>query len=296
LPTGSEPSSSITSIASSGDVLAQTYDALGRLTSVSRSGISITTFTYNADGTAASRSDRAPDNTTYTSTNTYTNLGQLASATLPGGFGSAAYTWGLDGNLTTRTWGSAITGTYRYDGAKRPISLTIHRAGQGADDTLTRTYDLAGNALSESRTFGGVTGLAGASTQSLVYDDAGRLTESYFGPSDNKVKRRLYEYDANSNRTKASESGIDFYYFYDATDELTRKSPTSDPNGSGSVGFSYDSLGQMTTSQPSGPDSSVITATTYGYDPAGRLASINAGQANAVTFALDAWGATPARR
>jgi RHS repeat-associated protein len=284
-----------TSISVSGtstDVLTETYDAVARLTSISRSGNAITTFTYNADGTAASRVDRDGAGVTRTNTFTYTTMGQLAAATLPSGYGSTAYGWKLDGTLASRNWGStSIAGTYLYDGAKRPISLSIHRNGQGADDVLTRTYDVVGNATSESQILGGVTttaGLAGSGTQTFLYDAARRLIEGYFGPSGNKVQRRTYTYDADSNRTSVTEAGITFYYFYDATDALIKKGPNSD--GTGASAFVYDSLGQLTTSQPSAPGSGSISPTTYTYDPAGHLVSIAATGSPTVSFSSDALG------
>jgi hypothetical protein len=39
-----------------------------------------------------------------------------------------------------------------YDGAKRPVSLSIGRTGQSSNDTIGRTYDLDGNVASETQT------------------------------------------------------------------------------------------------------------------------------------------------
>jgi hypothetical protein len=80
----------------------------------------------DSDGTAATRTD----NNNYSYTFAYTALGQLASSTLPNTEGTASYAWGLDGNMTARTWGSsAIAGTYLYDAAKRPVGLYIRLGG-----------------------------------------------------------------------------------------------------------------------------------------------------------------------
>jgi YD repeat-containing protein len=88
------------------------YDPTGRLLSISRGASTLTSYTYNPDGSAASRTD----NGVATSTFTYTTLGQLASASLPGSTG-ASFTWALDGSLAARTWGQpqvapVISGTY----------------------------------------------------------------------------------------------------------------------------------------------------------------------------------------
>jgi hypothetical protein len=127
------------------DTITETYDSLGRLTDLARSGSTLTHFVYNADGTASSRTDRV-GSSSLTSNFSYTDLGQLASASLPSGYGGAAsYTWGLDGVIASRTWGSYISATYAYDLAKRPVGLTLSRSGAGVTDTWTRTYDAASN-------------------------------------------------------------------------------------------------------------------------------------------------------
>jgi RHS repeat-associated protein len=139
------------------------------------------------------------------------------------------------------------------------------------------------------QTLAGVTGLAGSSTQTFVYDAANRLTESYFGPSDARQQPRAYSYDPDGNRTSVTESGVSFYYWYDRTDALLTKSPTTDQNGAGHFDFAYDALGNLTSSAPSGPGSSTLRPTTYTYDAPGHLLSITAdGTKTAVT--LDALG------
>jgi YD repeat-containing protein len=168
--------------------------------------------------------------------------------------------------MASRTWGSNITGTYAYDGAKRPASLSIKFAGSAAG-TLSRTYDLAGNVLSETQTLvrSGGTGtnatLAYSQTQFYIYDAANRVTASSFDGS--IPEARTYTYDADGNRTAVSEAGVTFYYAYDATDELIWKGPAA--GGSGSSAFGYDALGNLRSSQPCGPDSGSLKPTTYTY-------------------------------
>ena len=169
---------------------------------------------------------------------TYTALGQLASASMGTGL-YADYTWGLDGNLVSRTWASnsasnptssALVASYSYDGAKRPIGISLVRRNAAAD-SISRTYDRLGNVTAETQTFAGVTGagtiaLAGAGTQSFTYDAANRVTGSSLTVgSTNEI--RYYTYDPDSNRTRATENGVSFFYFYDATDALAVKSPTN---------------------------------------------------------------------
>ena len=268
------------------------------MTSISRSGQAITSFNYNADGTAHDRTDRDPNGTTRQTTFTYTALGQLASATLPDSEGTATYTWRLDGSMATRTWGGSISGTYSYDTAKRPTGLTI-KFGQTDAGTIARAYDRAGNATRETQTLSGVSttlGLAGATTQVFEYDAGGRLTDSHFAadpddPNSPALAPRTYTYDLDSNRTSVSESGVRFDYTYDVTDELIARSEhDADPANTGS--FSFDGLGQMLTNQPSDQAAqATLVATSYEYDPAGHLTLIDTGSpATAVRFRIDALG------
>jgi RHS repeat-associated protein len=277
-----------TQIATSGtssDTLSGAYDPTGRLYSISRGGATLTSYAYNADGTASSRTD----NGSATSTFGYTTLGQLRTAGLPGST-SASFTWALDGTMAARTWGTYISGAYAYDGAKRPTGLTISRSGAATSDTIARTYDVVGNVTSESQVLGGVTGagktvLAGSQTQSFIYDAAGRLTNSVFSGS--ITEARTYVYDADGNRTSVTEAGVTTYYAYDRTDGILWKGPNQ--NGSGSSTFVYDSLGQLVSSYPSVPDASGTVPTTYAYDPAGHLTQITAG-GHVSAFGIDALG------
>jgi RHS repeat-associated protein len=53
--------------------------------------------------------------------------------------------------------------------------------------------------------------------------------------------------------------------------------------------FTYDSLGQLTGSQPSSPDSATLVPTSYEYDPAGHLTGITASGVT-TSFSIDALG------
>ncbi len=91
----------------------------------------------------------------------------------------------------------------------------------------------------------------------------------------------------NPQTGRLSRSRLDFYYAYDATDELEWKGPNQ--NGSGSSAFTYDSLGQLLTSQPTLPGLGTLHPTTYAYDPAGHLTSISADGVT-TSFLIDALG------
>jgi RHS repeat-associated protein len=119
------------------------------------------------------------------------------------------------------------------------------------------------------------------------------VTSSYFGPTGAPSETRAYTYDADSNRTEVTESGVPFYYFYDATDALITKNSTdtapSAPTSCTTLGFCYDAFGDLTTSSPGAPDSNILVPTTYTYDAGGHLLTIADGNpAHTVVFVLDA--------
>ena len=101
--------------------------------------------------------------------------------------------------------------SFTYDGAKRPASLSVTGAS-GYSATIARTYDLAGNAISETQILTGLNhaGLAQSSTDTFTYDAANRLLTSNFGTPSSPDHARIYIYDADSNRTSVTESGVSF--------------------------------------------------------------------------------------
>jgi hypothetical protein len=79
--------------------------------------------------------------------------------------------WRLDGLLRTKSWPSSDTATLASDPAKRPIALSFGSAG-----SLSPGLRRDGNVTSEGRTLTGVSGHAGAGTQSFTYDALNRVT------------------------------------------------------------------------------------------------------------------------
>jgi RHS repeat-associated protein len=137
--------------------------------------------------------------------------------------------------------------------------------------------------------------LAGSGTETFSYDAANRLVASGFGAPGAQSETRTYTYDPDSNRTQVVESGVTFYYTFDATDALVTRSTSANPNLTGTTcsqrGFCYDAFGDLVTSTPSAQDSSILIPTTYTLDPAGHLTAISDGtSADAVSFTLDALG------
>jgi len=185
--------------------------------------------------------------------------------------GSATTTYRLDGLLATRASPNGETLTLAYDAARRPLTATL-----AAGNTISQTYDRVGNVTTEGRSFSGITGDPGSGTNTFSYDPLRRLTaESGLSAS------RSYQYDLDGNRTRKVEGGTTIDYTYDRTDQLI----TQTIAGVGTA-FSYDPYGNLTQA-----GNSVSAVTTYTFDTASHLATINApGTAQDVALTLDALG------
>jgi YD repeat-containing protein len=169
--------------------------------------------------------------------------------------GTATATYRLDGLLGTRTTPNGEAMTLAYDTAKRPVTATLANAS-----TISQTYDRTGNVTAEARALAGVAGDPGANTNSFSYDPLRRLT-SETGLS----ASRSYQYDLDGNRTRKVEGATTIDYTYDRTDQLNKQRIS----GLDTVA-SYDAYGDLTQS-----GTSISAVTTYGYDTASHLKSIN---------------------
>ena len=192
---------------------------------------------------------------------------------------AATFAYRLDGLYDTRAWsGTNAAGAFSYDGAKRPTQLAISGSGV-ASATLTQSYDRAGNVASEGRTFTGISGNAGANTQTFSNDELNRVTQAVL----NSVST-TYTYDPDGNRLTSAVGGTTTSYVYDATDQLISKQV-----GAGTiVASNYDPYGNVVTNA----ESYAFGVTAYSYDLGDRLTALTppAGQAAAATYTLDALG------
>ncbi|MEK6719843.1 MAG: RHS repeat-associated core domain-containing protein [Chloroflexota bacterium] len=196
--------------ASAADALSFGFDLLGRETTVSRSGAPITTSTYNPDGSVATRKDHAISSTA--ATFGYDLRGNLVSVTSPLTAGATTFSWRLDGLLDARSWPTGTnSGTFAYDGAKRPIGLS-EKQGAATLAFFGRTYDRGGTVTSETQALTGITGDAGGGTQTFSYDPLDRVTQATIGAT-----TKSYAYDADSNRVSQTENGVVATFAFDRT-------------------------------------------------------------------------------
>jgi RHS repeat-associated protein len=254
------------------DSLTFTYDGLGHPDQVLRGSTVLTDYTWNPDGTLASR----VDGTSGTSSFTADWAGRLATMSAPLWSGSLTWAYRLDGLPDWRSWpsGSAGAATYAYDGAKRPTSVT--KAGTAAA-TFSQAYDRDGNVTAEGRTLAGVSGDAGTGSQAFAYDGLSRVTGST-----GLAATYGYGYDRDGNRTSASVGGATTTYAYDRTGILRTRL-----DGGTTTYYAADGYGNLTSNAHA-----VNQVTTNAYDLGDRLTAVTLpGGGNTTTsFTFDALG------
>ena len=233
------------------------YDDLGRLSQKKEYSTSkVLSYTYDAAGRIASMTDPNGQTTSYT----YTDAGRLASLSAPGG-----KVWNFQynslGQRTQYTHPNGIRTEYGYDTRHRLTSI-IHRntANNAVLDSFTFTLDAGGNITrvahaDSSRwdyTYDGRDRIAGAERR----DPSGQLLHSY-----------TYTHDAANNvtqRTKytASSATTDTWVFaYNDANEQTGMTL----NGGTAETRTYDGWGRL-ASRAQGS-----YAASYGYRYGGRL-------------------------
>ncbi len=241
------------------------YDALGRTTSLTDPRGGVTTTSYTPGGRVASVTDPAGLTTSYgydlagrratvsapggrVTTTVFNNESQPVTVTSPGGL-VVAYTYDAAGRVLTSTDPAGVVTVNSYT-----LRGELHTHKVGDEGAVTYVYNPEGTVASVTDALGHLT--------SFGYDERGNLT----------------------SRTNAL-GGVDSWV-YDAANQLVS---SSDPLGRVSA-FGYDAAGRVaSTTDPSGtfanntynPDGTLATritaagTTTYTYDSAGRVTSID---------------------
>jgi RHS repeat-associated protein len=194
-----------------------------------------------------------------------------------------AYTYDALGNRTSLRKRDGVTLTYAYDGMNRLTQKNVPASATGAAGySVFYGYEVRG--LQLYARFGSASG-PGVSS---VYDGFGRLTASTTN-MDGTSRRLSSEYDDGSRRTVLWDNGVSYSgaYYYDGASRLTQY-----VEGFSAVAlrYGYDAAGRR-ASLGLGAGSVASTAS-YSYDAAGRLASLShdlAGTASdqSLTFAYN---------
>ena len=219
------------------------------------------TFTYDAAGNLATKTNPRAKTTTYA----YDNLSRLTSETDPLGY-VRSYAYDAASRLTSRTDPKSQVIAYGYNNRDE---LTLIDYPTGTDTTFA--YNDSGARTSMVDATG---------TTSYAYDNLYRLTSVTF-PGSRVVS---YGYDDASRRTSVAYPGGvgSVVYGYDNVDRLAS---VTDWNGN-AISYAYDDSGRMTSKTlPSG----TAIVSTYSYDNADRLTNIAHVKSGSTTIASVAY-------
>jgi len=234
-----------------------TYDNWGRVTAVTAPDNTQTTMTYDLNGNVLTVTDAD----SHTVTNVYDADNRLVQTTNGRGdvvkyiYDGTDYLTGAPqkGLLSSKTDGNNHTTYYTYTARNEPFQ-SIYSDGTGE----TVTYDANGNTLTRTKADGKVIHYA--------YDADNRLTDITY-PT---LHATHFDYDADGRKTHMSDAVGDTYWTYGDGVHLTQQG-----SNRGSVFYSYDGDGRRKTMVAPGINPSVPSAPyTYGYDPAGRMTSL----------------------
>jgi RHS repeat-associated protein len=236
------------------------YDALDRVDRYTNQVLGKTIeYAYGSDrqkvhrpsgtGLVVSRSDGDGG----TQEHTYDLLGRLLTIKSPDG-NVFHYEYDALDRVTRRVLPPAIVSEYRYDVLGNVAQITHKKATGEIIESLTYSYDPAGNRLSETN-FANQTVL-------FEYDALGRLQRE----SRPDGSQFFYAYDAEQNRTRVTINGQVQSYEYDVLDRLTRFIPAT-----GDVAtYAYDANGNLLIEQRS-----PTSISRYSYDSQNRVKTID---------------------
>lgn len=251
-----------------GESVTSTYDALGRVETVTDADGGVTRYEYDLLGNRTAVIDAKQQRTSFA----YNDLGQLERITDPRGR-STVLTYDRAGQVATRTDRNGRLTRYVYDAADRLTGLDFASTGPGLDET--RTYD----------DFGDLVSIGNAHvTYTLTYDQLHRLKSKTDSRSGEDIEWR---YDAVGNvieREGYDES--DTTLTYDSTNRLVAM---SNPDYLGAT-YHYDGAGRLVDRIFSNG-----ARTTLSWDADGRLTEVvqlaaGGSQLSRERYCLDAVG------
>jgi RHS repeat-associated protein len=182
--------------------MAYTYDAAGRLETVTDPATKVYRYTYDRNGNRASLEHPNGAITSYT----YDSLNRLSRLTTQRwteGIQDYAFTLGATGNRTQIQEADGIIRSFAYDALYRLTRETVSAGGAQVYER-TFTYAAVGNRLTQT------TSGQGASSVTYSYDDRDRLLAE---------NATAYSYDAAGNLTAKSGEAT---YAWDSENRLSR--------------------------------------------------------------------------
>ncbi|MBR7826249.1 hypothetical protein KDK95_08050 [Actinospica sp. MGRD01-02] len=244
------------------------YDDFGQQVSYTDANNETTTYSYNLDGQAITRT------TPYdTSTVTYSPGGQ-ATKEVDSLAGTFTATYNADGALLTQTYPDATLATYSIDPSGTATQLTYSNSNwassitdsitanstgdwtteSGLNDTKSYTYDKADRLVSTADTNAG-----SCTTRDYTYDaDTNRTSLTTYAAASSGACQTTtastaesYTYDAADRLESTTESGTTSTYAYDTQGDVTT-TPSADAGGSGDLTATYYANGLVDTQTQAG--------------------------------------------
>jgi RHS repeat-associated protein len=255
------------------------YDNAGQLLVVQRAyqtplAQDYAAYTYTPNGQRETLTD-ANGNTSRMSYDGHDRLVQLnfPSRTSPGSWSDTdyeAYDYDLNGNPTYLRKRDAQVISYSFDDLNR---LSLKNVPGSSKDVY---YDYDARGLQTEALFGSGYGIT------TTYDGFGRL-ETSLNTTAGTSRLLTYTHDVDGNRDSLTfPDNVQFTFEFDGLD---RMNGIVDNNSTTIAALSYDAAGRRKTLTGG-------VTSTYGFDPIGRLASLNhnlAGTAQDVTYTYSAY-------
>jgi YD repeat-containing protein len=248
-----------------------TYDGLNRITSrtadANASEKQVVTYTYLAGGQVASETDGLGHTTKYSydQANRVVSRAEENVKRADGGIEDSSvltttYKYDHDGNLTSELDPGHISQIYQYDALNRQIKTTLVHPDGSSERIDEKTYDLAGNVLTDTDLHG--------DTTAFGYDGLYRLVQTQLPSSIGHVLS--YGYDLLGHKTLETDAnGVQTTYAYDKAYRLTTVISAAQSLKS-QVAYGYDKNGNR-TSEVDSTGGATSYSVDYTYDLLNRL-------------------------
>jgi hypothetical protein len=237
------------------------YNTLGQLESYTDADGNVAKFKYagpEEDGLLeeiSDSSDGGESNQKYTYSTTTKQLEKLVDSAA----GTFTASYDTEGKLVSETYPNGMCANYVYNSVSEETHIEYTKTSscsgtEGVWLSETKVPSISGEVMSKASTL---------ASEEYSYDTLGRLTEVHETPTGEYCKTRLYEYDAESNRTKltkyepnskkecGTEGGTVEKHTYDEANRLTDGEIT------------YDSLGNVTKLPSSDAEGHALESTFY---------------------------------
>jgi RHS repeat-associated protein len=271
-----------------GDTTTYAYDAADRVTQTTYDNGQSQTTGYNQDGTISSEYDPAAGHISYG----YNILGkqnyQNTYPLISGGLGGTlSMTYDASGNLTSHNETNGIT-TYAYDDANQLISVTepggtCPTSGYPAPGSGCTKFDYDQNGAEKTRIF------PGAARIDTTRDDSGRITRVRARDGGGTTRVDIgYDYTTNNEdrtlvqrRISTKEQGVPAgavsTYTYDSLQRLTRALEKNGSTTNATFSYQYDDAGNRTQQTQTGAVGSARAGNlSYVYNAANQITSTSA--------------------